>query len=112
MQPTLTLLSNELVKQILDEALQLLTKPGIKVQSEAARQLLEAAGARVDNVAEVAEIPEKLVFQALESVPHQFYLYDRAGNPKVNYGGNAVHFDPGSSGVHILDPDSSEHRPS
>lgn len=112
MQPTLTLLSNELVKQILDEALQLLASPGIKVQSQASRQLLESAGASVDNESEVAHIPEKLVYQALETVPHQFYLYDLNGNPKVNYGGNAVHFDPGSSGVHILDPDTNKHRPS
>jgi len=112
MQPKLTLLSDELVKQILDEAFQLLIKPGIKVQSHAARQLLAEAGAKVDKDAEVAHIPEKLVYQALETVPHQFYLYDRNGNPTVDYGGNAVHFDPGSSGVHILDPDTFEHRPS
>jgi trimethylamine---corrinoid protein Co-methyltransferase len=30
----------------------------------------------------------------------------------VDYGGDAVHFDPGSSGVHILDPDTLEHKPS
>ncbi len=112
MQPTLTLLSNELVKQILDEALQLLVMPGIKVQSQSARQLLESAGARIDYESEVVHIPEKLVYQALETVPHHFYLFDRNGNPKVNYGGNAVHFDPGSSGVHILDPGTGEHRPS
>jgi trimethylamine--corrinoid protein Co-methyltransferase len=112
MQPNLTLLSNELVKQILDEAFQLLNDPGIKVQSEAARKILDSAGATIDEDREVAQIPEKIVYQALETVPHQFYLYDRDGNPKVNYGGNAVHFDPGSSGVHMLDPDSFEHRPS
>jgi trimethylamine--corrinoid protein Co-methyltransferase len=112
MQPNLFLLSNELVKQILDEAFQLLITPGIKVQSLPARQLLESAGATIDEDVEVAHIPERIVYQALETVPHQFYLYDRDGIPKVNYGGNAVHFDPGSSGVHILDPDSIEHRPS
>ncbi len=112
MQPNITLLSDELVKQILDEAFQLLMTPGIKVQSPAARQLLEDAGAKVDKAADVVQIPEKLVYQALETVPHQFYLYDRDGNPKINYGGNEVHFDPGSSGVHILDPETNEHRPS
>jgi len=30
----------------------------------------------------------------------------------VNYGAEAVHFDPGSSGVHILVADTLEHRPS
>ena len=112
MQPNITLLSDELVKKILDEAFQLLITPGIKVQSPAARQLLEDAGAKVDKVAEVVQIPEKLVYQALETVPHQFYLYDRDGNQKIKYGGDEVHFDPGSSGVHILDPETNEHRPS
>jgi trimethylamine--corrinoid protein Co-methyltransferase len=112
MQPNITLLSNELVKQILDEAFQLLMDPGIKIQSEAARQLLQSAGVSIDDNHEVAHIPEKIVYAALETVPHQFYLYDQDGNPKISYGGNSVHFDPGSSGVHILDPESLEHRPS
>jgi trimethylamine--corrinoid protein Co-methyltransferase len=112
MQPNITLLSNELVTRILDEAFQLLLTPGIKVQSPIARQLLDDAGVMIDKDTDVAHIPEKIVYQALATVPHQFYLYDRNGNPTVNYGGNAVHFDPGSSGVHILDPDTREHRPS
>src|SRR4030066_1062083 len=112
MQPNITLLTTELVKRILDEAFQLLINPGIKVQSPTALQLLDEAGARIDRDAEVAHIPEKIVQQALETVPHEFYLYDRFGTPKITYGGNSVHFDPGSSGVHILDPETNAHRPS
>jgi trimethylamine--corrinoid protein Co-methyltransferase len=112
MQPYITLLTDELVKQILDEAFQLLIKPGIKVQSPNAMQLLEEAGASVDRYAEVVHIPEEIVHQALKTVPHEFHLYDRYGVPKITYGGNAVHFDPGSSGVHILDPETNEHRSS
>jgi len=112
MQPNITLLSDELIKRILDEAFQLLLKPGIKVQSPDARRLLVEAGVHVDDDTEVAHIPEKVVFEALDTVPHQFYLYDRKGEPRINYGGSSVHFDPGSSGVHILDPDTLEHRPS
>lgn len=112
MQPKITLLSDQLVGQILDESYQLLENPGIKIQSQPAMQLLQQAGARIDRDAEVAHIPEQLVQDALKTVPHQFYLYDRFGNKKVTYGGDAVHFDPGSSGVHILDPVLHEHRPS
>jgi trimethylamine--corrinoid protein Co-methyltransferase len=111
MQPKISLLSDELIKQILDEAFQLMMAPGIKVQSSEARQLLAAAGAHVD-ANDVAHIPVEVAAPRLESAPKQFYLYNRFGEPAVNYGGDTVHFDPGSSGVHILDADTLEHRPS
>src|SRR4030066_1122282 len=112
MQPNISLLTDELVNKILDEAFQLLVNPGIKVQSPSALQLLEVAGARIDREAEVVHIPENIVRQVLETVPHEFHLYDRYGIPKITHDGNSVHFDPGSSGVHILDPETNEHRPS
>jgi trimethylamine---corrinoid protein Co-methyltransferase len=112
MQPKLELLPRELVNRILDEAFQLMLVPGIKVQSAEARQLLMWAGAQVDETTEVARIPEKIVRAALETVPRAFRLYDRAGAPRVSYGGDSVHFDPGSSGVHVLDPETMEHRSS
>jgi trimethylamine--corrinoid protein Co-methyltransferase len=112
MQPKISLLSDQLIKQILDEAFQLMMNPGIKVQSPQARRLLAEAGARVDEASEVAHIPVEVAAPRLKSAPKQFYLYNRFGQPVVNYGGDLVHFDPGSSGVHILDPDTLEHRPS
>jgi len=112
MQPKVNLLSEDLVERVLDEAFQLLMSPGIKVQSPEARKLLAESGAQVDEEAAVAHIPEATARRALETVPHQFFLHDREGNPVVRYGGDAVHFDPGSSGVHVLDPDTLEHKPS
>jgi trimethylamine--corrinoid protein Co-methyltransferase len=110
MQPKLELLSLDLITRILDEAFQLMMKPGIKVQDAEARNLLAAAGSVVDG--EIVHIPEKVVRHALETVPAEFFLYDREGKPKVRYGGEAVHFDPGSSGVHVLDPETGAHKPS
>lgn len=112
MQPKLELLSPDLIDHVLGEAFYLLETHGVKVQDAGARRLLGEAGARVDEANEVVRIPEALVRQALETAPREFYLYNRAGEPVVRYGGDAVHFDPGSSGVHILDPDTLEHRPS
>ena len=110
MQPKLSLLTEELIQRILDEAFQLMLKPGIKVQNAEARDLLASAGAQVDEESFVVRIPEQIVNRALETVPHQFHLYDYEGNPKVQYGGDAVHFDPGSSGITILDPETLEHK--
>lgn len=111
MQPGFRLLSEDLVQRVLDEAYALMMDPGIKVQSQEARQMLAAAGAQVDETNQVAHIPEGVARHALDSVPREFYLYNLAGEAVVRYGGDAVHFDPGSAGVNILDPDTLEHRP-
>ncbi|MFN8598480.1 MAG: trimethylamine methyltransferase family protein [Anaerolineae bacterium] len=110
MQPKLELLDRELINRIVGEAFELLMTPGVRVQSNEARELLLAAGATIDG--EIAHIPETVARKALANVPRSFYVHDRAGNPVVHYGGDDVYFDPGSSGVQVLDPDTLEHRPS
>ena len=111
MQPKLNILSSALVPQIIDEAFQLLINPGIKVQLREARDLLAEAGAKVDEAREVVQIPESVARKALDTVPHAFSLYSQDGAPGVQYGGDAVHFDPGSSGVNVLDAEIMQHRP-
>jgi trimethylamine--corrinoid protein Co-methyltransferase len=111
MQPKLDLLNPQLVAQILDEAFQLLRDPGVKVLLPEARKLLAAAGAEVDETAEVVKLSEKIVRDAVATVPGEFFLYNREGKPAIRYGGDSVHFDPGSSGVHYLDPETLEHIP-
>jgi len=110
MQPKLTLLHDDMIQRILEEAHQLLLKPGIKVQNPEARQLLGEAGAEVDEDTQVVRIPSRIVESALATVPREFWLYDADGNPKVRYGGDTVHFDPGSSGITMLHPETLEHE--
>ena len=110
MQPKLILLSDEIIARIMEEAYELLLKPGIKVQNEEGRELLAEAGAKIDPVTHVAQIPAALVRKALETVPREFYLYDYDGNPVIHYGGDSVHFDPGSSGITMLNPETLEHE--
>lgn len=110
MQPKLSLLDDALIARILEEAYQLMLKPGIKMQNAEARRLLAEAGAQVDEDTMVVRIPEQIVVKALETVPRVFHLYDYEGNPKVQYGGDAVHFDPGSSGISVLIPETLEHK--
>ena len=108
--PSIELLSPALVRRILDEAFQLMSKPGIKVLSSRARDLVQSAGAHVGSSPDVMRIPERTVRAALETAPKSFELYDQQGRRSVTYGGNAVQFDPGSSAVHVLDPETLEHR--
>jgi trimethylamine--corrinoid protein Co-methyltransferase len=106
--PPLQLLTPELRDRILAEAFALLESPGIQVHSAAARTLLKEAGARLSD--DVAHIPEAIVRQALATAPREFWLYDADGQPRIHYGGDDVHFDPGSTAVHVLDPETGEHR--
>ena len=110
MQTRIELLSSDLISRVLDEAFQLMMNPGIKVLSARARGLLADGGAVVEQGSEVVQIPEKTARAALQTVPSTFHLFDRLGQAKVTYGGNTVQFDPGSSAVHVLDPDTREHR--
>ncbi|MFN2188250.1 MAG: trimethylamine methyltransferase family protein [Candidatus Promineifilaceae bacterium] len=110
-RPILELISQDLIEQILDEAFQLLQSPGFKVKDAAVRNMLAEAGARVQENSEIVHLPEQLGRWALDKAPNEFWLYDREGRAAVQYGGDNVHFNPGSSGVNILDPVQNKHRP-
>ena len=113
MRPRVQLLSPELIGRILREAFALLMNPGVRVGS-AVVELLRSAGVEVgvaDNDG-VARIPESLVRRCLASTPRDFCLYNRQGEKAVHYGGDDVHFDPGSCCVQMLDPETLEARQS
>jgi trimethylamine--corrinoid protein Co-methyltransferase len=108
-RPKLELLAPELVPRVVGEALELLVNPGVEVQTPEVVAMLRAAGTRVEEGR--AHIPAALAEKALASAPREFFLYDRAGNPAVHYGGDTVQFDPGSSCLNVLDPDTLRPRP-
>jgi len=110
MQPKLNLLSDELVKQIIEEGFALLMNPGIQVKNDEALSLLADAGADVDRKNKIAKIPEKIARKALESRPSEFHLYNLDGEQVVHYGGDTVQFTPGSGGITILDRETQRQR--
>jgi trimethylamine--corrinoid protein Co-methyltransferase len=97
------MLDNATIRRILDEAIQLLDDPGVRIHSERALALLDGAGARIDRDKQVAHIPSNLVERCLETVPRAFALFDTHGTPTILYAGDVVHFDPGSAAIEILD---------
>jgi len=108
---SLSPLSPALIAQILDEAFALLVDPGVRIHNQDGLSLLAESGAQVDFERQIARIPEKIVRQALYKTPSDFWLYDLTGQPVVHYGGDRVHFDPGSSGVTILADEQGRQRP-
>src|SRR5512146_238421 len=107
-RPKLELLSGEFVERVIGEAFELLERPGIQV-AHAVVDMLRRAGARVEDGR--AHIPRALAETGLRSAPREFFLHDRAGNRAVHYGGDDVHFDPGSSCLNVLDAETQKPRP-
>ncbi len=103
MRPRLQFLSPETIERIVSEAYDLLSDPGVRVHSDRALRLLAEHGAEVDLEVQVVRIPADLARRALETAPSSFHLYDADGEPTVHYGGDDVHFDPGSAAIKILD---------
>ena len=103
MTPKLQLLDSATVDKVLTEAFELIQNPGVRVAPIAA-ELLIASGVRVSGG--IAHISEAVARRALDSAPKEFSLFTRDGQLAVHYGGDDVHFDPGSSCLNILDPET------
>lgn len=113
-QVKLEVLESELLQEIISEGIEVLMDPGVRVHNRPALEMLAQSGAQVDFEAQVARIPSPLVEGALQSVPSEFDLYSVDGESKrVHYGGDAIHFDPGSAGITVLaDEQGGQRKPS
>ncbi|WP_420628063.1 trimethylamine methyltransferase family protein [Candidatus Leptofilum sp.] len=110
MRPSLSVVSPELITQILDEAKRILSEIGIEVRGPVLRQRLLDYGLKLDAAGERILFPADVVEWAIEATPSSFTLYDREGNPHAELGGDSVHFVPGSSGLKVLDRRTGETR--
>lgn len=108
MQFPVYLITPNLISQVLNEAQELLKTQGVRVSDPEALHLLKSAGAKVED--DIVKIPSALIESCLATVPHAFDLYHYQGQPAVHYGGDTIHFDPGSCAPHFLDPETGEHR--
>jgi trimethylamine--corrinoid protein Co-methyltransferase len=110
MRPHVRVLDDVLRDRILEEALRLLGEIGIDVQGERLRRRLLDAGLPLDASGRRVLFTRDVVDRALAAAPRSFVLYDRAGRPHADLGGDRVHFVPGSSGLKILDHRTGEVR--
>ncbi len=104
------ILPDEAVGNIIDQAMSLLEDPGIQVPKGQVGPVLLEAGALEGSIAGTVRIPRELVEKSLASAPPGFSLYDAEGLERVAYGSGAVHFDPGSAAVRILEADGRTYR--
>jgi trimethylamine--corrinoid protein Co-methyltransferase len=110
MRPSLRVLPDDLIGQILDEAKRVLAETGMEIRSPEMRRRLVAAGLPLNAAGDRILFPRDVVEAAIASAPRSFTLYDRDGNPHADLGGDRVHFVPGSSGLKWLDHRTGELR--
>lgn len=110
MRPTLSVLSNELICKVLDEAKRIMAETGMEIRGATLHQRLLDHGLKTDKTGKRVLFPAQTVDAAIASTPKTFTLFDRDGEPHAEIGGNNVHFVPGSSGLKILDHRSGETR--
>ncbi len=74
---SMRVLSDDDRTQVHEQSLAVLAKTGMRIDSERARRILEAAGAQVDEADRRVRFPRALVEAALASAPKQFSLGGR-----------------------------------
>jgi trimethylamine--corrinoid protein Co-methyltransferase len=109
MRPTLNILSDQLISEVLTEAKRIMSETGMEIRGATLRQRLLDHGLETDANGRVLFTPD-VVDAAIASAPESFTLYDRDGNPYTELGGYNVHYVPGSSGLKIQDHRSGETR--
>jgi trimethylamine--corrinoid protein Co-methyltransferase len=109
LRPRLSMLDREDCLKLHRASCEILRQTGVKVYSQAARTLLQRAGAIVSD--ELVKIPPSLVEAALAAAPNQFNLYQRGSDTvAVKLDGQEVYFGPGSDALRYLDPRSGNRR--
>jgi trimethylamine--corrinoid protein Co-methyltransferase len=107
-RPKLDMLSRSFIDQIVSEALDVLGKTGALIENDEALRLLADAGCECKG--QTVSFKQNLVEESLKTTPHSIKVFDRSGDLAMTLEGDAIHFDPGSGALKILDPVTLEER--
>ena len=107
-RPKLDMLSESFIDQIVSEAVDVLGKTGVLVENDDAIRLLKDAGCECKG--QTVFFKGNLIEESLKTTPRSIKVYDRGGDLAMNLEGDAIHFDPGSGALTILDPVTLEER--
>jgi trimethylamine--corrinoid protein Co-methyltransferase len=110
MRPTLNILTDDLIANILDEAKRIMAETGMEIRGENLRQRLLDHGLKTDSTGKRILFPPDVVDTAVANAPGSFTLYNRDGEPHAEIGGYNVNYVPGSSGLKIQDHRTGETR--
>jgi trimethylamine--corrinoid protein Co-methyltransferase len=102
------MLSDEQIKEIHHTSLDILSRTGIVMKNERARQMLLDAGAWESG--DRIKIPGHVVLDAIAAAPSRIPLHNRLGKLTMPLEEGKVFFGPGSDCIFTLDLDTGERR--
>jgi len=106
--PQFRVLSDAQIERLYGATLECLDRTGVEVRNAEARDLLAAAGARVDGAR--VRIPPAIIEEAVATAPRSFSLWSRDGQRRLELGAEANYFGPGPTCTYFVDPETGERR--
>jgi trimethylamine--corrinoid protein Co-methyltransferase len=114
--PQFRVLSDRQIEKIYQATLECLNRTGVEVRNAEARELLAAAGARVDGTR--VRIPPHIIQDAVVANPRSFTLWGRPfgelrtqdGQHQMQIVPDRVYFGPGPTCTYFVDPETGERR--
>jgi len=110
MRPTIRFLTDELIQKIISEATDILCTLGVEIHNKTVLDMLSDSGCAVDMGKSHAVLTNEIIEKSLKAAPASFGLYDVDGNQTHDFYGDNVYFTPGSTALHILDPQKRKMR--
>ena len=106
--PQFRVLSDRQIEKVYQATLECLNRTGVEVRNAEARELLAAAGARVDGTR--VHIPPYIIQDAVAASPRTFTLWGRDGRYQMQIVADRVYFGPGLTNTYFVDPETGERR--
>jgi trimethylamine--corrinoid protein Co-methyltransferase len=110
MRPTVRFLNDDLIKQIVDEAVNILCTLGLQIHNKQILSMLADHQAKVDMDSFHVNLTEEIIQKAIQTAPSSFKLYDVMGNQTHDFSDYNVHFTPATSALNILDSQTQQMR--
>ena len=106
--PHFRVLTEKQCRELYLAALECLRRVGVQVNQAEARQLLVEAGAKAED--NIIRIPPRIIQEALEKAPRSFSLWGRDRQSSIQVTPGKVHFGPGPTCTHFIDPETGARR--
>ena len=104
-------LTEDSVARVHQAVMQVIEEVGFEVQSDAALDLFEGAGARVDRRRHLVRLDNGKVEQLIETAPSEIRLCGQNEAHDITLGGQRVYAGTGGTALNIYQPDTNQRRP-